>query len=159
MADGAAVVFTSPADSTYWPAARACKILHPPQPYDGGKHQEDDKKKRNPLQFCCPLGSRCRIPVRPSFYFARVRPCSHIPSRFLLKSGIARRQTWHFNHIGSNLNSGRFLRVRGQSWRSRRERPRILGAICLDLSRRFTALASDFCVKGEGRAPGCSATG
>ncbi len=33
-------------------------ILHPPQPYDGGKHQEDDKKKRNPLQFCCPLGSR-----------------------------------------------------------------------------------------------------
>jgi len=58
LADGAAVVFTSPADSTYWPAARACKILHPPQPYDGGKHQEDDKKKRNPLQFCCPLGSR-----------------------------------------------------------------------------------------------------
>ena len=45
---------TSPADSTYWPAARACKILHPPQPYDGGKHQEDDKKKRNPLQFLLP---------------------------------------------------------------------------------------------------------
>jgi hypothetical protein len=40
------------------PAARACKILHPPQPYDGGKHQEDDKKKRNPLQSCCPLGGR-----------------------------------------------------------------------------------------------------
>src|SRR5713226_8052968 len=73
MADGAAVVFTSPADSTYWPAARACKILHPPQPYDGGKHQEDDKKKRNPLQFLLPSREpRCRIPVRPRFYFARV---------------------------------------------------------------------------------------
>jgi hypothetical protein len=70
MADGAAVVFTSPADSTYWPAARACKILHPPQPYDGGKHQEDDKKKRNPLQFCCPLGSRAVLDSsRPKLLF------------------------------------------------------------------------------------------
>src|SRR3984893_17400321 len=54
MAHRAAVVFTSPADSTYWPAARACKILHPPQPYDGGKHQEDDRKNRNPLKFLLP---------------------------------------------------------------------------------------------------------
>jgi hypothetical protein len=58
-----------PADSTYWPAARACKILHPPQPYDGGKHQEDDKKKCNPLQFCCPLGSRCRDSSPPKLLF------------------------------------------------------------------------------------------
>jgi hypothetical protein len=40
------------------PQREPAKMLHPPQPYDGGKHQEDDKKKRNPLQFCYPLGSR-----------------------------------------------------------------------------------------------------
>jgi hypothetical protein len=51
-----------------------CKILYPPQPYDGGNHQDDDKKKRNPLQFFVVLSgaARCRIPVRPSFYFGRV---------------------------------------------------------------------------------------